>query len=58
MFCAPEEYDSKIEINHNELQHHVEVNIHKLCEKSQCPPSFPRFAAIAGLILPQENAKI
>ena len=47
VFCAPEKHHYNIEINHNEMQHHFEVNILKLCEKCQCPLSFPRFAAIA-----------
>ena len=51
VFCAPEKHHSNIEINHNEMQHHFEVNILKLCEKLQCPLSFPRFAAIAEFIV-------
>ena len=54
MFCAPEKHRSNIEINHNELQHHFEVNILKLCQKCQCPLSFPRFAAIAATLLPNK----
>ena len=50
VFCAPEKHHSNIEINHNEMQHHFEVNILKLCGKCQCPLSFPRFAAIAVFI--------
>ena len=47
VFCATEKHHSNIEINYNEMQHHFEINILKLCEKCQCPLSFPRFAAIA-----------
>ena len=57
MFCAPKKHHSNIDINHNELQHHFEVNILKLCEKCQCPLSFPRFAAIAAGGLDFEEGK-